>query len=134
VRSPSRNEAREEYQADLFFFDDLKEREEAASSSSGRPKKNEEEFNAGLLVADSFSKRLVVEPLRDKTIASLQAALTKAFEELGGKPKMLYANAETALRSRSGSPRSASPTTSPSATPPWRSGRLATSTTKSSAT
>jgi hypothetical protein len=94
------NAAREEYQADLFFFEDLKEREEgAASSSSGRAKKKPEEFNAGLLVVDSFSKRLAVEPLRDKTIGSLKAALLKAFKTLGGKPKMLYTDAETALTS-----------------------------------
>ena len=94
------NAAREEYQADLFFFEDLKEREEgAASSSSGRAKKKPEEFNAGLLVVDSFSKRLAVEPLRDKTIGSLKAALLKAFDTLGGKPKMLYTDAETALTS-----------------------------------
>ena len=48
---------------------------------------------------DSFSKRLAVEPLRDKTIGSLKAALLKAFETLGGKPKMLYTDAETALTS-----------------------------------
>ena len=81
------NEAREEYQADLFFFEDLKEREEAASSSSGRAKKKDEESKAGLLVVDSFSKRLVVEPLRDKPIASLQAALTKGFDEHGESPR-----------------------------------------------
>ena len=42
----------------------------SGSSSSGRPKKPEE-FNAGLLVVDSFSKRLAVEPLRDKTTESI---------------------------------------------------------------
>ena len=58
-----------------------------------------EEFNAGLLVVDSFSKRLAVEPLRDKTTDSIKAALERAFETLGGKPKMLYTDAEAALTS-----------------------------------
>ena len=42
----------EEFQADLFFFDDLKQRE-------NEPAK----YNAGLLVVDTFRKKIAVVPI-----------------------------------------------------------------------
>ena len=96
--------AREEYQVDLFFFEDLKPRvqeEQPSSSTTKRPRlvKVREEFNAGVLVVDTFSKRLAVVPVPDKSGRTLQGALTRAFDELGGKPGMIYSDAESALTS-----------------------------------
>jgi hypothetical protein len=107
------NRAKEEYQADLFF-DDLNERVDAyeenheedpdadgenARKTTRKKRKVKELFNAGLLVVDTFSKQLSVIPLENKEIAALKDGLTKAFAELGGKPKMLYTDAEAALAS-----------------------------------
>lgn len=98
--------AREEYQVDLFFFEDLKPRvqEEQPSSSSSTKKarlvKAREDFNAGVLVVDTFSKRLAVVPMPDKSWRTLQGALTRAFDELGGKPGMIYSDADAALTAR----------------------------------
>ena len=49
------NRAKEEYQADLFFFDDLKQRDEEPAK-----------YNAGLLVVDTFSKKIAVVPIERK--------------------------------------------------------------------
>ena len=49
------NKAYEEFQADLFFFDDLKQREEEPAK-----------YNAGLLVVDTFSKKIAVVPIEGK--------------------------------------------------------------------
>ena len=49
------NRAKEEYQADLFFFDDLKQRDEEPAK-----------YNAGLLVVDTFSKKIAVVPIEGK--------------------------------------------------------------------
>ena len=106
------NRAKEEYQADLFFFDDLKERVDAyeenqeedpdadgenVRKATRKKRKVKELFNAGLLVVDTFSKKLSVIPMENKEIATLRDGLSKAFAELGGKPKMLYTDAEAAL-------------------------------------
>jgi hypothetical protein len=109
------NQAKEEYQADLFFFDDLKERIDAYEENQGedsdtdgenvrkatrkKKRKVKELFNAGLMVVDTFSKRLSVIPMENKEIATLKDGLSKAFAEMGGKPKMLYTDAEAALAS-----------------------------------
>lgn len=86
------NRARDEYQVDLFFFEDLKPREQG--------EKLREEFNAGLLMVDTFSKKLAVVPIPDKTQTTLQKALLEGFREMGGKPGMIYTDAEGALTSR----------------------------------
>jgi len=91
------NRAREEYQVDLFFFEDLKQR---VKQEGAKMVKAREEFNAGLLVVDTFSKRLAVVPLEDRSGRTLQHALTQSFGELGGKPGMIYSDAEAALTSR----------------------------------
>ena len=83
------NKAKEEYQADLFFFDDLKQRD-------NEPAK----YSAGLLVADTFSKKIAVVPIEQKTKEDLGAALVKAFERMGGNPEMLYTDAEPGLTSK----------------------------------
>ena len=49
------NRPKEEYQANLFFFDDLKQREEEPAK-----------YSAGLLVVDTFSKKIAVVPIEGK--------------------------------------------------------------------
>ena len=49
------NKAKEEYQADLFFFDDLKQRDDEPAK-----------YSAGLLVVDTFSKKIAVVPIEGK--------------------------------------------------------------------
>ena len=80
------NKAKEEYQADLFFFDDLKQRDDEPAK-----------YSAGLLVVDTFSKKIAVVPIKDKTVATLLPALEQAFRKLGNKPEMLYTDAESGL-------------------------------------
>ena len=80
------NKAKEEYQADLFFFDDLKQRDDEPAK-----------YSAGLLVVDTFSKKIAVVPIKDKTVATLLPALEQAFRKLAGKPEMLYTDAESGL-------------------------------------
>ena len=56
-------------------------------------------FDAGLLVVDTFSKKLAVVPMVDKTTPAIIVAMETAFERLGGKPRMLYTDAEGSLTS-----------------------------------
>ena len=91
------NRATEEYQADLFFFDDLRQREKVKEGDATRTVREPVEYNAGLLVVDTFSKKIAVVPLNRKTGGNLRIALGKAFEQLGRKPEMLYTDAEAGL-------------------------------------
>ena len=106
------NKAKEEYQVDLFFFEDLKERAPGERSDEEedvelRPRtkrsrgtvKLKEEINGGNLAVDTFSKRLAVVPIPNKTTAVIQGALEQAFKEMGGEPGMIFSDAEPALTS-----------------------------------
>ena len=55
------------------------------------------EYSAGLLVVDTFSKKIAVVPLKRKTGDDLRPALEKAFEQMGKKPEMVYTDAEAGL-------------------------------------
>ena len=85
----------EEFQADLFFFDDLRQRENAPKGKVKEPV----DYVAGLLVVDTFSKKIAVVPIEGKNKEDLGAALEKAFKRMGGKPEMLYTDAEPGLTS-----------------------------------
>jgi hypothetical protein len=92
------NYAKEEYQADLLFFDDLKDKIETINEKGKKVMiKVSDNFDAGLLVVDTFSKKLAVVPMADKTHAALLVAMETAFKQLGGKPHMLYTDAEGGL-------------------------------------
>ena len=54
------NRAAEEYQADLFFFDDLRQRENVQKGDSTRAVREPVEYSAGLLVVDTFNKKIAV--------------------------------------------------------------------------
>jgi hypothetical protein len=73
--------------------------ENVRKATRKKKRKVKELFNAGLMVVDTFSKRLSVIPMENKEIATLKDGLSKAFAEMGGKPKMLYTDAEAALAS-----------------------------------
>ena len=57
------NRAKEEYQADLFFFDDLRQRAKVHASKLKEPV----DYVAGLLVVDTFSKKIAVVPIEQTT-------------------------------------------------------------------
>ena len=71
------NRPKEEYQADLFFFDDLRQRAKAQTGKVKAPV----DYVAGLLVVDAFSKKIAVFPIEQKTKENLGAALEKAFKK-----------------------------------------------------
>ena len=71
------NRAAEEYQADLFFFDDLRQREKVKEGDATRTVREPVEYSAGLLVVDTFSKKIAVVPLKRKTGDDLRPALEK---------------------------------------------------------
>ncbi|MFM7987319.1 MAG: hypothetical protein ACKPKO_49195, partial [Candidatus Fonsibacter sp.] len=79
------NRAAEEYQADLFFFDDLRQREKVQEGNATRTVREPVEYSAGLLVVYTFSKKIAVVPIRRKTGDDLRPALEKAFAQLGKK-------------------------------------------------
>ena len=91
------NRAAEEYQADLFFVDDLRQREKVQEGNATRTVREPVEYSAGLLVVDTFSKKIVVVPIRRKTGDDLRPALEKAFAQVGKKPEMIYTDAEAGL-------------------------------------
>ena len=91
------NRAAEEYQADLFFFDDLRQREKVQEGARTRTVREPVDYSAGLLVVDTFSKKIAVVPLERKTGDDLRPALEEAFAKMGRKPEMLYTDAEAGL-------------------------------------
>ncbi|MFM7979060.1 MAG: hypothetical protein ACKPKO_07050, partial [Candidatus Fonsibacter sp.] len=82
--------ANEEYQADLFFFDDLRQREKVKEGDATRTVREPVEYKAGQLVVDTFSKKIAVVPLNRKTGGNLRLALDESFKQMGRKPEMLY--------------------------------------------
>ena len=57
------------------------------------------EYESGLLVVDTFSKKIVVEPLKNKDWPTTKPALERAIGRLGGKPGSIYSDAEAAMTS-----------------------------------
>ncbi|MFM7984313.1 MAG: hypothetical protein ACKPKO_33815, partial [Candidatus Fonsibacter sp.] len=57
------NRPLEEFQADLFFFDDRRQQEKAPKGKVKEPV----DYVAGLLVVDNFSKNIAVVPIEGKT-------------------------------------------------------------------
>jgi hypothetical protein len=57
------NRPKEEYQADLFFFDDLMQRAKVLTGKLKEPV----DYVAGLLVVDTFSKKIAVVPIEQTT-------------------------------------------------------------------
>jgi len=58
------------------------------------------EYESGLLVVDTFSKKLAVEPMKNRDWLTIQRALERAFSRLGGKPGSIYSDAEAAMTSK----------------------------------
>jgi hypothetical protein len=91
------NRAAEEYQADLFFFDDVRQRDNVKEGDAARTVREPVEYSAGLLVVDTFSQQIAVVPLKRETGDGLRPALEKAFEQMGKKLEMVYTDAEAGL-------------------------------------
>ena len=53
----------EEFLADLFFFNDLRQREKAPTGKAKEPV----DYVAGLLVVDTFNKKIAIVPIEGKT-------------------------------------------------------------------
>ena len=70
-----------EYQIDLFFMSDLKNEEQ-------------QQFKLAMCAIDSFTRFLTVVPLKSKNEANFLAGLMECFKDLGGKPKVIYADQE----------------------------------------
>ena len=56
------NRPKEEYQADLFFFDDPRQRAKVQTGKLKEPV----DYVAGLLLVDTFSKKIAVVPIERK--------------------------------------------------------------------
>ena len=133
------NKAKEEFQVDLFYFQDLKKKqalkelleeraqddEEAARMEANNipapdaiaalpPERNPPptrqrllqkirelswEYESGLLVVDTFSKKIAVIPMKNRDWNTIKKALEEAFRRLGGKPGSIYSDAESAMTS-----------------------------------
>ena len=84
------NNARDECQADLCFFDDLRDRDEDK-------KRAKVGYYAGLMLVDSFSKKAAIVPMVSKSAEDIIAAFNKGFAEMGGKPRMIYCDADSGI-------------------------------------
>ena len=70
-----------EYQIDLFFMSDLKNEEH-------------QKYKLAMCAIDAFTRFLTVVPLKGKNEANFLAGLMECFKNLGGKPKVIYADQE----------------------------------------
>jgi len=68
----------DEYQADLFFINDLPN----------------QKYTTGLLMIDAFTKVVEVIPLASKKMADILAGIMEAFNNLKGYPKIIYTDEE----------------------------------------
>ena len=75
---------KQEYQADLFFFNE----------------NDEQKFTIGLLLIDIFSKFMIVVPLFSKQPQDLLDGLEEGFKNMGGKPESIYTDDEGSLNSK----------------------------------
>ena len=75
-----------EYQLDLFFI-------------SKNDLENFQKFRIGLVLIDIFTKYAVVIPIKSKSPSDLLAGIMEGIQKMGRKPKMLYSDEESGLRS-----------------------------------
>ena len=74
-----------EFQIDLFFINDLPD----------------QKFRIGMICVDIFSKYLNVAPLKSKQPPDILAGLLENIKKMGGKPSILYSDAEGSLNNQS---------------------------------
>jgi hypothetical protein len=131
------NKAKDEYQVDLFYFQDLKKKQALKELLDERAQDDPEaarmiennipapdaiaalpmeanapptrkqllqrikeltwEYESGLLVVDTFSKKIVVLPMKNRNWETIEPTLEIAFNRLGGKPGSIYSDAEAAM-------------------------------------
>ena len=70
-----------EYQADLFFINDLPN----------------QDFKLGMIMIDAFSKYMTVIPMKSKAEGNIASAILEGFQKMDGHPKILYTDDEPAL-------------------------------------
>ena len=70
----------EEFQVDPCFFGDLKDKE----------------YKGGLVIIDIFTKYATMIPTKDNKAPTFLEALKKGIQNMGGKPKTIYADSEGA--------------------------------------
>ena len=75
-----------EFQLDLFFI-------------SKNDLENFQKFRIGLVLIDIFTKYAVVIPIKSKSPSDLLAGIMEGIQKMGRKPKMLYSDEESGLRS-----------------------------------
>jgi hypothetical protein len=73
-----------EYQADLFFINDLED----------------QEYTIGLLMIDIFSKFLTVVVVKSKAAEDILNAIKEGFDNMGEYPEMLYTDDEGSFHSK----------------------------------
>ena len=70
-----------EYQMDLFFITDLPN----------------QRFNVGVIMIDTFSKYMVIVPIKSKSEGDVAAGLLESLQKMGATPKMIYSDDEGSL-------------------------------------
>jgi len=85
VNSYVAKQPREEYQIDLMFFKDLDKKSTGAK------------YAGALLAVDIFTKYCAAAPIKDTGEAQVRGVLIECFKRLGGPPKMLYHDAQSAF-------------------------------------
>jgi hypothetical protein len=78
-------EPREEYQMDIMFLKDLEKEIKTEAPL----------YEAALLMVDIFTKYCWAEPIIGKDTKYVKKAITECMDKMGGKPKMIYHDAET---------------------------------------
>ena len=73
-----------EFQFDLFFINDLEN----------------QPMRVGALCIDIFSKYMTVVPIPSKSEGDVASALIESFKKMGGFPKLLYTDDESALNTK----------------------------------
>ena len=69
---------------DLFFINDLED----------------QDYTIGFFIVDIFSKYLTVVPLDTKQISDVLHGIKTGFDNMGGKPEVVYSDDEGALNSK----------------------------------
>ena len=74
-----------EYQLDLFFI-------------SPNDVESQQKFRVGLVLVDIFTKYAVVIPIKSKQPDDILAGIMEGIKKMGKKPKMLYSDEESSLK------------------------------------
>ena len=90
LNSWAASNANDECQVGLFFFEDLRGRD--ASTKRARV-----DYYAGLMLVDSFSKKVSIVSMVSKSAEGIAAAFKKGFVEMGNEPQLIYCDADRGI-------------------------------------